>query len=72
MGIINRRNAIFGWTAWNIAKRVLKRKAKQAVPGTVEGTKRPNRSAIATAAAAAVGALWFWRRRGNEDETPQA
>jgi len=71
VGIINRRNAVIGWTAWNVAKRVMKKKAKQAVPGTVEGSKKPNKSAIAAAVAAAVGAVWFWRRGGDEDETPE-
>jgi hypothetical protein len=66
MGIVNRRNAVLGWTAWNIAKRVLKKKAKQVVPGTVEGTSKPNRSAIAAAVAAAVGAVWFWRRKSDD------
>ena len=65
--MFNRRNAAFGWLAWQIAKRVLKRKAKAAVPGTVEGTKRPNKSAIALLAAAIVGAATFWRSRSGGD-----
>jgi hypothetical protein len=69
MSIVNRRNAVFGWTVWAIAKRVLKRKAKAAVPGTVEGTHRPNASATFLSALAAVGgALWFWRRRDDETD----
>ena len=67
MSIFNRRNAMMGWLSWLVAKRVLKKKAKDAVPGTVEGTKRPNKGAIATALAAVGGALWFWRRRGSDD-----
>ena len=67
MSIVNRRNAVLGWTVWSLAKRTLKRKAKAAVPGTVEGTYRPNRSAaVLSALAAAGGALWFWRHRGSE------
>jgi hypothetical protein len=69
MSIVNRRNAVLGWTVWALVKRALKRKAKAAVPGTVEGTHRPNRSAsVLSALAAVVGALWFWRHRGDETE----
>ena len=71
MSIVNRRNALLGWTTWVLAKRVLKRKAKAAVPGTVEGSRRPNRSAtLLSALAAGVGVLWFWRRRGDRHEDP--
>jgi hypothetical protein len=35
----------------------------------VEGTRRPNKGAIATAVAAVVGAIWFWRRSSGDDET---
>jgi hypothetical protein len=70
MSIFNRRNALMGWLAWVGAKTVLKRKARQALPGTVEGSKRPNRGAIATAVAAVVGVLWFWRKQSSSDEQP--
>lgn len=70
MSIFNRRNAAMGWLTWLVAKRVLKKKARDAVPGTVEGTRRPNKGAIATALAAVAGALWFWRRKSSEDELP--
>ncbi|HWG56446.1 MAG TPA: hypothetical protein VNT58_07985 [Gaiellaceae bacterium] len=66
MSIFNRRNAAFGWVSWLVAKRVLKKKAKDAVPGTVEGSRRPNKSALAAALAGIAGALWFWRRRGDD------
>jgi len=69
MSILNRRNAVVGWVTWLAAKRVLKRKAKDAVPGTVEGSKRPNKGAIVSALAAVGGALWFWRRKSGGDET---
>jgi hypothetical protein len=69
MSIFNRRNAAMGWVSWLVAKRVLKKKAKDAVPGTVEGSKRPNKGAIATMLAALGGALWFWRKKSG-DETP--
>ena len=72
MGVVNRRNAVLGWTAWKFGKRMLKRKAKGAVPGTVEGTRRPNASAIASGVAALAGALWFWRKRKTDEETQLA
>jgi hypothetical protein len=70
MAIFNRRNAVVGWLSWLVAKRVLKKKARDAVPGTVEGSKRPNKGAIATALAALGGVLWFWRRRSSDDDQP--
>jgi hypothetical protein len=69
MGILNRRNAVVGWLAWQVGKRVLKRKAKAAVPAVDRETKRPNVAAIAAALAAAGGALLFWRRRSSDDES---
>ena len=72
MGIFNKRNAVTGWLTWIVAKRVLKKKAKDAVPGTVEGSRRPNKGAIATTLAAVGGAIWFWRRKSSDDERPPA
>jgi hypothetical protein len=72
MSIFNRRNAVMGWLTWLAAKRVLRKKARDAVPGTVEGTKRPNKGAVATTLAALGGVLWFWRRKGSNDEPPPA
>jgi LPXTG-motif cell wall-anchored protein len=63
MGLMNKRNALLGWTVWQIGKRAAKRKAKAAVPGRVDDSMKPNKSAIATGLAALGGALWFWRRR---------
>ena len=63
MGVLNKRNALLGWTAWQVGKRVLKRKAKSAVPGRVDDSRRPNKGAIAALLAAIGGALVFWRRR---------
>ena len=64
MGIINRRNAVFGWSVWQIVKRVGKRKAKEAVPGTGDHAGL-NKSAIATIAAAIGGGLFFWRKKSG-------
>jgi MYXO-CTERM domain-containing protein len=72
MGIFNRRNAAVGWVTWMLGKRVLKRKAKSAVPTVDPATKRPNRSAVALLFAGALGALTFWRRRsGDDDNAPE-
>jgi hypothetical protein len=70
VGVFNRRNAAVGWLTWVVGKRVLKKKAKDAVPGTVEGTKRPNKGAIAAGLAAVGGFLWFWRKKSSDDEQP--
>lgn len=69
MGIFNRRNAAVGWVTWIVGKRLLKRKAKGAVPSVDPETKRPNKSAIALLAAGVVGALTFWRTRSGDDDT---
>ena len=68
MGIINRRNAVFGWSVWQIAKRVGKRKAKAAVPGTGEHAGL-NKSAIATILAGIGGAIFFWRKKSDGQTT---
>lgn len=72
MGIFNRRNAAVGWMTWMVGKRVLKRKAKGAVPNVDPETKRPNRSAIALLVAGTIGALTFWRgRSGGDDDSAE-
>jgi len=69
VGVFNRRNAAVGWLTWTVGKRVLKRKAKGAVPSIDTETKRPNKSAIALFTASVVGALTFWKKRsGSADE----
>ena len=62
MGIVNKRNAVVGWLVVKVGKRVVRRKAADAVPGARTG------GAAAGALAAAGGALFFWRRarRGGE------
>jgi hypothetical protein len=76
MGVINRRNAVLGWTVWQVGKLAAKRKAKSAVPGRSGDSMRPNKGAIATGLAALGGVIWFWRKRrsnGTPDvpsETP--
>jgi hypothetical protein len=70
VGILNRRNAVMGWAAWQVGKRVLKRKAKDAVPKVDTETKKPNKSAIALLIASAVGVATFWRKRAGDDDSP--
>jgi ABC-type Co2+ transport system permease subunit len=68
MGIINRRNAVFGWSVWQVMKRMGKRKAREAVPGTGDHAGL-NKSAIASIVAAITGALFFWRKKSGGGET---
>jgi hypothetical protein len=65
VSIVNRRNAVFGWSVWTIGKRIAKRKAKSAAP-SVEGS-RPNKPFWALAIAGTVGALTFWRRQHRDE-----
>jgi hypothetical protein len=69
MGMLNKRNAVLGWTAWQVGKRVMKKKARGAVPGRADDSMRPNKGAIAALVATIGGALWFWRRR--RDDAPE-
>jgi len=68
MGIVNRRNAVVGWAALKVGKRVAKKKASAVVPRTVDDSMRPNKPAILVALAGLGGALMFWRKRGGNPE----
>jgi len=68
VGVFNRRNAAVGWLTWIVGKRVLKKKAKDAVPSIDPQSKKPNKSAIALLVAGAVGALTFWKKRSGDDD----
>jgi LPXTG-motif cell wall-anchored protein len=57
MGILNKRNAVVGWIAVKVGKRVVKQKAAGAVPSAKTG------GAAAGALAAIGGVLVFWRRK---------
>lgn len=67
MGIINRRNAILGWSIWHVTKSVARQKARRAAParGDHGAVKKP--AALASIAAAVGGALWFWRKKTDDD-----
>jgi hypothetical protein len=67
VSVFNRRNAAVGWLTWIVGKRVLKKKAKDAVPSIDPESKKPNKSAIALLIAGAAGALTFWRKRSSDD-----
>jgi hypothetical protein len=54
-----------GWAVWKFAKRIGKRKAREAVPGRGEHAGL-NKSAIATIAGAIGSALFFWRKKSGE------
>ncbi len=72
MTVFNRRNAVVGWLTVMAGKRVLKKKAKDAVPAIDAETKKPNKTATALLLAGAVGALTFWRKRSGDDDAPPA
>jgi hypothetical protein len=66
MGIVNTRNALVGWLAVKLGKRVIKNKAKGALPGAKEGRRR---TPIVSAVTALAGAAWVfrrWRRGGQK------
>jgi hypothetical protein len=67
MSMLNRRNAVLGWTVWQVGKRVAKKKARDAAPGRSGGSIRPNRGAIATGLVVLGGAVWLWRKRHSDD-----
>jgi len=68
MGVVNKRNALLGWAVWTATKRMAKQKAKSA--GTSDGSRMPNKRAVAAGIAAAAGAVLFLKRRaGSDDET---
>jgi hypothetical protein len=68
MAVINRRNAVLGWTVWQVSKRVIKKKAREAVPGTGDYAGL-NKGAIATIVVAIVGVLVFWRLKADSGQT---
>lgn len=71
MSILNRRNAFFGWLAWNVAKRVVSRKARTAVPAIDAETRRPNKPAVIGVLALLGLGAWFAKNYvDGDDESP--
>ena len=71
--MFKKRDAVLGWAVWKVGKRVIKRKAKSAVPGTGSGGRGRTKPALLAGLAALGGALLFWRRRsGGEEEPPES
>jgi hypothetical protein len=75
--MLNKRKAIIGWVVYTaakpLAKRAMRTKAKNAVPGTRAGSRKPNTAAIVAAVGAVLGGLMFWRkRRSGDEELPQS
>jgi hypothetical protein len=68
--VLTKRNAVLGWALWSYNKRLMKRKARAAVPAVEDG--RPNPSAIATTVAALAGLALFWRKRHRTGEPVEA
>ena len=70
MGIVNRRNAVLGWAAWTVGKQVARSKARRSVPAAGSDTPKQvrNGAVVLATAAAALGAVAFWRRRSGGDD----
>jgi len=66
MGVVNRRNAMLGWVVWTATKKMAKQKAKSA--SSSDGSRLPNKRAVAAGIAAAAGAVLFLRRRMDSDD----
>jgi hypothetical protein len=68
MSIVNRRNAVLGWSVWQVGKRMAKKKAKSAIPGRGSSGGVP-KGGIVSAIAALGGVLFLWRRKrsGGDD-----
>jgi hypothetical protein len=79
VSIVNRRNAVLGWSVWKVGKHIVivgtksvaKDKAKKAAP-SVEGG-RPNKPLIAMSVAGiAGGVLAAARRKRRGSEAPSS
>jgi hypothetical protein len=68
MSVMNRRNAVFGWLAWAIAKEAFRSKTRKMAPAR---SRRSRRKLVVPAAIAAAvgGAVLFWRHQQNGDDS---
>ena len=69
MTIVNRRNAILGWSVWQVAK--YKARQKVGMATSMPESKAAKGGAAASALAAAAGVLFVLRRlRGGDESKP--
>ena len=70
MSVMNRRNAVFGWLAWSIAKEALRSKSRNVIPKHAKnGTSTRRKLVVPAAIAAAVGgAVLFWKRQQDDGD----
>ena len=64
--MLNRRYALIGWLAWQVGKRVARKKARGAVPKVEDG--HPNKALIVSAVAALGALVFFWRRTRDDGD----
>ena len=64
--MLNRRYALIGWLAWQVGKRVARKKARGAVPKVEDG--RPNKGLVVSALAALGVLVFFWRRTRDDGD----
>ena len=75
--MFDRRYAALGWFVWQFAKRYLRKRGKNLVPGAGGGGGAPIPvvlAAVGGVLAAIGGALWFFRRGdgdGDGDDWPE-
>lgn len=67
MSIVNKRNAVLGWSVWTLGKRAAKKRAK-GVAGAATAVRVGKKPAIFTAAGLA-GVLLFWRKKKSGGES---
>jgi hypothetical protein len=66
MAIINRRNAVLGWSIWHVTKSVAKQKARRPAPARGDHGAVKKSAALASIAAAVGGGLWVWRKKSGD------
>jgi len=59
MSVFNKRNAAVGWFTWTMARKIIHRKANNAL--AAKRKKKQRRGALALVAASAIGAATYWK-----------